>query len=740
VRRGMILLSAVLLLGTAVTAAGFTPSTKASAGAGAQPPTDLTTTVTTLVTGDRIVWPPRDGGAETPFVQRADTHGAASSFEHVKAGTQEFLVPRTAVPYLYRNLDPSLFAAKRTGPSDQVPVHVVYRSGTGTAPAPGVTVTRTTADGADGYLTPSSAKQFGAALAQQYAADTKTGDYGSAGLFAHVQSVRPLSGGGGGGLSPHYVMHTLSLKVLDGSGQPLDDGLIGVANIDDQRKFATIGVVWKGVAKFSVPAGNYTVTTQAFRYTDAAQTASESRFVTLPQVMVGADKSVTVDLRAATTRVSVHTPTPASIAVATMRYGRDDALGTQALVWDWSGDATTAFYVSATPQPAIGAEHYYSRYRLAGDGTHYDLKFPSDTGIPANQDHQVALSDLATTDASYPSEVGDRPGIEGHTGVLPWEANLVIFDYFEELDAPLHRTEYVIGDPQIAWRQAFVSYAPTVGGILIDAWRSYHPGDQRSISWGGHPEHPAVEIDTGVHPSFAPAVTRSGDLVNLFLFPYGDETVEHAGSRSPGLGTELKEDINFSLYAGDNLVAQGQYPYVQDLSVPAGPMTFRIDLDSTRTAPWFTLSNTIHTTWTFPSAHVPDSVTLPNPKWACVRFAPRHNCAAVPLPLLYYTVNGIDLTDHVAAGGPASTDITIYHAQGADPSPITAASMDVSYDGGRTWQPATLTGSGDHWTAHYTHPSLAATDGYVAIRATAKDAAGDTVTQTVLKAYALAGA
>jgi hypothetical protein len=66
--------------------------------------------------------------------------------------------------------------------------------------------------------------------------------------------------------------------------------------------------------------------------------------------------------------------------------------------------------------------------------------------------------------------------------------------------------------------------------------------------------------------------------------------------------------------------------------------------------------------------------------------------------------------------------------------------MDVSYDGGKTWQPATLTGSGDHWTAHYTHPSLAATDGYVAIRATAKDAAGDTVTQTVLKAYALAGA
>src|SRR5256714_8786036 len=295
----MILLSAVLLLGTAVTAAGFTPSTKASAGAGTQPPTDLTTTVTTLVTGDRIVWPPRDGGAETPFIQRADTHGAASSFEHVNAGTQEFLVPRTAVPYLYRNLDPSLFAARRTGPSDQVPVHVVYRSGTGTAPAPGVTVTRTTADGADGYLTPSSAKQFGAALAQQYAADTKTGDYGSPGLFGHVQSVRPLSGGGGSGLSPHYVMHTLSLKVLDGSGQPLDDGLVGVANVDDQRKFATIGVVWKGVAKFSVPAGNYTVTTQAFRYTDAGQTASESRFVTLPQVTVGADKNVTVDLRAA---------------------------------------------------------------------------------------------------------------------------------------------------------------------------------------------------------------------------------------------------------------------------------------------------------------------------------------------------------------------------------------------------------------------------------------------------------
>jgi hypothetical protein len=328
------ILLAIALAGAAVPAHADAAAPAETVTTGPPPvAADAPATAQTLVTGDRVVWPAGDGGPEeTPFVDMADKSGPNSGFAHMDVGPTHYVVPRAAQPYLFHNLDPALFAvsadsARKAGDADRIPVHLAYRHGVSAADVPGVTVTRTTPDGADGYLTPTSAKKFGAALAAQYSADRKSGTFGTSGLFDKVAAVQPASGGSAGATvdasTGATTTHTLSIEVLDYDGKPLQEGLIGVVNVDDQQKFGQIAQVWGGHAS-----------------------------------------------------------------------------------------------------------------------------------------------------------------LEGRAALLAWETDILMFDYFYDFTAPMRRVEYVSIGAEFAWRQAILRYAPTVGGIMIDAWRSYHEGEHRTAVWG----------------------------------------------------------------------------------------------------------------------------------------------------------------------------------------------------------------------------------------------------------------
>lgn len=77
--------------------------------------------------------------------------------------------------------------------------------------------------------------------------------------------------------------------------------------------------------------------------------------------------------------------------------------------------------------------------------------------------------------------------------------------------------------------------------------------------------------------------------------------------------------------------------------------------------------------------------------------------------------------------------ITVQQPPNAPASTLTALSVSASFDDGRTWRPLHVTLDGpDTATAAITHPNGAR---YVSLRADATDSAGDTVTQTVIRAY-----
>ena len=196
-----------------------------------------------LINGDR------DHGRDRAPERGGDAAGAGlgGSLLTLGAGGVTYEIPVAAVPFLGRGLDPSLFnvgGLLRRERGDRVPVRVAYR---GHQPAlPGVTLTRAGGGVATGYLTESSARVFGAALARQFAADRFRGSYGRDGMFSGGVSVSlagtaPARGRQAFSLvrvtRSRIVMHTLTVTGTDLAGGPDTGGFVMVVNVDDSRRF-----------------------------------------------------------------------------------------------------------------------------------------------------------------------------------------------------------------------------------------------------------------------------------------------------------------------------------------------------------------------------------------------------------------------------------------------------------------------------------------------------------------------
>lgn len=90
-----------------------------------------------------------------------------------------------------------------------------------------------------------------------------------------------------------------------------------------------------------------------------------------------------------------------------------------------------------------------------------------------------------------------------------------------------------------------------------------------------------------------------------------------------------------------------------------------------------------------------------------------HNAGTAPVQVLRLTVG------HVSYDGAGTR------------APITGASMQVSFDGGATWQPVPTVGAGGDYLAFWPNKPGASPS----TRVTATDTSGGSITQTVANAY-----
>ncbi len=127
---------------------------------------------------------------------------------------------------------------------------------------------------------------------------------------------------------------------------------------------------------------------------------------------------------------------------------------------------------------------------------------------------------------------------------------------------------------------------------------------------------------------------------------------------------------------------------------------------------------------------------LPQPWYCTVAFVSQQlryarRCAVQPLLTLRYQVRGL-AQDGTTAPGRQVIDLAVGHLELAGAARITSAAARASYDAGHTWHAATVTASGrGRFRVAFTAPAGAD----VTLRVSARDHAGSSVTETILRGY-----
>ncbi|MFI5615171.1 hypothetical protein [Amycolatopsis sp. NPDC051903] len=669
-----------------------------------------------LITGD-VVTIHDAGGRKTFDVEPAAGKGPARSLVHLGLGGHDYEIPATAVPYLGKGLDLSLFDVDR-------------------AAADRVSTPARTFDRA-------AAKDFGARLAKQYTEDRARGGFGGRGLFANGATF-----GTAPKQQPRGVLNTLTLAADELDGTPSDTGISLVTNVDDSTLLddgEALNFFYDGTAKYSVPAGTYSAVS-AFFTTAADGTVTGVREVVHPEFTVKADTTVRVDAAQATSKVTWQTPRPALLDDNGFLVRRAAKSG-PAVTFDYDAGPGVPMWISPVAKAVrTGELQTYPYARLIsppGPGTPYEywLQKASIGTIP-KQRYPATDAEVATVDASYYSEV---PSLGRHqrSGMFSFEdrgGRPAV-----PIDLPRHQIEYVSAAPDLLWIGGVAKY---IRGGSFEAWYGaqyttgevYAGGQHKTEGYNEFPLHPAGATVAGsagaASPFQVPGAVRDGDDVSVDLVPFSDNETGHTGMGIYGEAGDTRSG-HYRFTQDGTVAAEGDL--FQDAqftqAVTAAPATLGLTVDATRSSPMFALSTATHTEWSWRSEHV-DGPVLPKP-FICGYggASPDTTCGVEPLLMPTYTISGLGL-DGSTAAGPQALDVTFARMQGAAPSTVASAAVQFSTDGGTTWQDATVT-PGANGAVHAAYSVMPADfrGTPVALRVTAADAGGSTVAETITAAY-----
>ncbi|WP_157434038.1 MULTISPECIES: S8 family peptidase [Actinoalloteichus] len=321
-----------------------------------------------------------------------------------------------------------------------------------------------------------------------------------------------------------------------------------------------------------------------------------------------------------------------------------------------------------------------------------------ESGIPESPTFAVSDADLARVQTDYHAQGVPASGSRGAMGILPQDG--FTFGLSFPIEVPTQRLElFSTGD--IDWTE-FLTFSDVEAIEDYSKENRYEPGDS-TATWNSAP------LGVGVGTETVPAGQRFGDeiLVNPGVFdPSGDPVSYFSMAETSIVGTT-------TLSHGSEVI--GTQPGIGNalFAVPSGDEVFTLDVTGTRALPWSVYGTEIDASWTFASGTVDGE--LPE-----------------GLPLLGVGFSGeVDELGQAPAGVEYPLELTV---NGVADDQLTELSLEVSYDDGATWTAVEVTSTEDGATALLTHP---AEDGFVSLRASAADAAGNTVEQTMLRSYGI---
>jgi len=703
-RRTFLVLIA-LLLGVATPAAAV-PSPAVRTFTAAAPRT------VTLITGDRVQVTPTAAGP--PVITPLDGPCAVEQI-----GDRTFVIPLDALPYLGRQLDASLFdiSALEQLPTSRIPVQL---DSSGPAPA-GILGT-----GAQRYVTPASAREFGAALHRQVAAD-HGGKPVPTSIFAGVKNLQLAAKAPPAKATPAYPMHTLRIDTLDTAGNPVAVGTVLVINTDDGQKFFTRNPIttFGGEARVSVPVGHYSVLALIDEY--SAGRLVSARMVQVTDLTVQNATAVTLDARKATALPSVTVPRKSDLTGIGELLSRADAAGTYRISDGVLGVATAppVYVQPSTTSAQVGALHFSvleHRESPVGAKSHYayDVRVGDEGYISADQHYRVTSGQLATVRDNF---YHDSPA----SSAIPVQAITASYDAVfvsvgTAVPAPSTSVDYINPLPDFTY---YASVTPADSSVAVsDGGRTYAVHSATTVDWLRGPLTPGFASYTGSsNGNWNCPACRNGDHMAVHMSAVLDSTPGH--SMEVDLGGGATWSSRFQFIRNGTTLWDFQGITGADFPVTADPADYRVIYDQSRTGPWFSHSQVSHTEWSYNSA-APTRNSVPV-NWTCPDGT--GSCAALPIVTTSYQLQaGLDGT---VAPGPDSLVVRFGHVSGATRLPITAGNVEVSFDGGVSWTSTFVRNlGGGQYRARWTNPAAAA-DQAVSIRVSGQDAAGSAVTQTI---------
>lgn len=739
-----------------------------------------------LLNGDRVSIVRGPAGQPTVTIL-GTAPGLGGRLIHLSLGGASYEIPVDALAYAGRGLDPSLFnvadlarlSAASTPGGATLPVTLTYH---GTRPVlPGVTVVKASAGMATGYLTAASVRTFGAALLRQFLADHARDSYGTDGLFANgltislsgaprapqvPQAQAPqaprAAGTPGTPAKPAYLMRTLTVHGTNLAGKPDNGDLVAILNADNLNRFGagitffteSLNSFYHGIAKYSLPAGRYWAL-GIFMDPKKPSIGLAERLSILSQFTVSGNKSsVRLSERTANSELTITTPRPSVAIESTLQLIRTGAAGPSTSISAIASPGFPVFVSTVAKRPTAGRFTTYTSGQFTAPKSatqpyFYNIAYQDRSGLVHSQRFTVTTASLATVTARYYADAPST-GAAMPLGFYPGQPNPGVA-VAVNMPIPEQRTEYfTAGSPAVTWFDEFFQNAGTLDTGQTDSGRAFRPGEVTTENWNEYPLHTMTNVNAAgarVQQPVLVSASRAGDTLTLDLSPFGDNEPGHDaagyvsafdGSQSPTSGSYEIDENGTKIASGNPLKSLGEtggdlYTHVK---LPAKAGTIRVVLDATRTGKLYTLSTATHTVWMWRTASGVGTVPA---GWACrwsLRTGPTgRDCTPQPLMTLNYHVAGLDLTG-TAPAGPETIALHVGHMALTRGAKVTSVTAHVSFDDGKTWQPATVTGSGSNYQAAFIAPA----DSFVTLEVTATDAAGGQISETITRAYATGSA
>ncbi|MGK5440210.1 S8 family serine peptidase [Micromonospora sp. URMC 105] len=267
-------------------------------------------------------------------------------------------------------------------------------------------------------------------------------------------------------------------------------------------------------------------------------------------------------------------------------------------------------------------------------------------------------------------------------------------------DAPATITEYYNQDKQAVWQSTSYQRRYT---YYESAWTSFQPGRTYHVKWANGVAGPVFP-----EPNFGQqfATRYFGNLIG------GPGPLHGDGAGHMGFRHVRNGNVQVNLYRnGVKIGDANQTPWVWE--VPAEEADYRLAA-TFHSDPEFTLSTLVDAEWTFKSAQVADGGLVKLPMTA-VRYTPE-----------------LDIDKRAPAGRMFPIPVSLDRQVGAAPGQTKTLTVEASFDDGKTWRPLTVRRNGEKAVAWVRNP---AGTGFVSLRAAATDTSGNTVKQTVIRAY-----